>query len=63
MERATEKETMRLLIEVRGRRKADGRQGTYHVRQGKEDGGQGTERRQAGDREPGTRNRDGRQGI
>ncbi len=31
------------LIGVRGRKKEDGRQGTDHVRQGAEDGGQGTE--------------------
>ncbi len=39
--RATEKGTLGQLIGVRGRRKEDGRQGTDHVRQGKEDRRQG----------------------
>jgi hypothetical protein len=58
-----QKGTQGQLKEVRGRRITDGRQEADQVRQGKEDGGQGTERRQAGDREQGTRNRDVRQGI
>jgi hypothetical protein len=47
--RATEKGTLGQLKEVRGRRMADGRQGTDQVRQGTDDGRQGTERRKAGD--------------
>ncbi len=41
--KATEKETLGQLIGIRGRRKEDGRQETDHVRQGKEEGIQGTE--------------------
>ncbi len=52
--RAIDKETLGLLIEVRGRRITDGRQEADQVRQGKEDGGQGTERRQAGAGRQGT---------